>query len=378
MKKYFLLTPGPTPVPPEVAQKEALPILHHRTSEFEQIFKEVSEGLKYIFQTKNDVYILTSSGTGAMESAVANLLNRDDEAIVASCGNFGDRWAKICNTYGVKVTKIDAEWGTAVDPLKIEKALKDNPKIKAVYTTHTETSTGVVNDIKTIGDIAKKTSAVLVVDAISGLAGQELRMDDWNVDIVVSGSQKGLMCAPGLAFAAVGPKAWALAEQSTSPRFYLDYRAMRKSFAKNQTPYTPAVSLIVALGESIRQIKLEGIDNVFARTTRLATACRAGLKAIGLELFPDEKSACTVLTSVKVPANIDGDKIVKTLRQVYGISIAEGQDKLKGKIIRVAHMGYIDQFDLYVGLTGIEIVLSQLGHKVEFGKSIAAAQAVLK
>lgn len=377
MNKHFLLTPGPTPIPPEVAQKEALPILHHRTAEFGDIFVETIEGLKYAFQTKNDVFIITSSGTGAMESAVANLLSRGDEAIVASCGHFGNRWAKICEIYGIKAIKIEAEWGKCVNPQDVEQALKNNKQAKVVFTTHTETSTGAVNDLKAIGAIVKKTDAVLVVDAISGLIGQELRADDWNLDVVVSGSQKGFMCAPGLSFAAVGPKAWPLIEKSTSPRFYFDYRAMKKNIEKKQTPYTPAVTLIVSLAEAIRMIRKDGLENIFARTAKLAAACRAAIKAMGLELFADESCACTVLTSAKVPANIDGKKIVSMLRKEYGISIAGGQAALEGKIIRVAHMGYIDQFDLFVGLTGIEIVLSKLGYKVEFGKSIAAAQAVL-
>jgi aspartate aminotransferase-like enzyme len=361
-----------------VAQKESLPILHHRTAEFSELFGEVIEGLKYVYQTKNDVFLMTSSGTGAMESAAANLLSKGDEAIVASCGNFGNRWVKICDAYGAKVIKIDAEWGKSVDPKKIEQTLKDNKQVKAVFTTHTETSTGVVNDLKTIGEIVKKSSAVLVIDAISGLAGQDLRTDEWNLDVVVSGAQKGLMCAPGLSFVAIGPKAWPLIEKSTSPRFYFDYRAAKKSMQKTQTPYTPAVTLIVAMAESMRIIRKEGLENIFARTNRLALACRAGIKALGLELFADESCACTVLTSARVPSGIDGKKIVSTLRKEYGISIAGGQAVLEGKIIRFAHMGYIDQFDLYVGLTGLEIVLSQLGHKVEFGKSIAAAQQVFK
>lgn len=235
-----------------------------------------------------------------------------------------------------------------------------------------------MNDLKAIGEIVRKTDAVLVVDAISGLAGQDLRTDEWSLDVVVSGSQKGLMCAPGLAFAAISPKAWALIEKSSSPRFYFDYRTMRKSIPKRETPYTPAVTLIVALAESLRIIRKEGLENIFARTIKLSRACRAGIKALGLELFAEESCACTVLTSVKVPSNIDGKKIVSILRKEYGISIAGGQSVLEGKIFRFAHMGYIDQFDLYVGLTGLEIVLSQLGHKVEFGKSIAAAQQVLK
>lgn len=374
MKKYFLLTPGPTPIPPEVAQKESLPILHHRTSEFGEIFSEVIEGLKYVFQTKDDCFLLTSAGTGSMESAVANLLSPGDEAIVASCGKFGNRWEKICKIYGTRVTKIDAEWGTAVSPQEIKEKLNKN--IKAVFTTHTETSTGVVNDLKTIGEIVDKTDAVLVIDAISGLCGQPLYKDDWKLDVVVSGSQKGFMCAPGLSFISINQKAWNLVEKSASPRFYFDYREMKKSIAKNQTPFTPGVSLIVALAEAIKMIKKEGLENVFKNTEKLAKATRAGVKALNLELFAKEDAACNVLTSAKLPENIDGDKLVSTLRKEFGISIAGGQDKLKGKIFRIAHMGYIDQSDLTVGLNGVETMLKRFGHKVTPGKAVSAFKEI--
>ena len=377
MKKHFLLTPGPTPIPPEVALKEALPILHHRTSEFGEIFVNVIEGMKYVYQTKNDTFILTSSGTGSMEAAVVNLLSAGDKVIVAACGVFGNRWEKICAAYGVSVVKIDAEWGKCVDPSKIEQALKSNPDVKAVYTTFTETSTGVVNDLKTIGEVVSKTGAVLVVDAISGLGGQDLRTDEWKLDVVVSGSQKGLMLAPGLAFVTVSPKAWGLVEKSKLPKFYWDYKKMKKSIDTKETPFTPAVTLIVALAESISMIKKDGLEKVFARSNKLARAARAAMKALNLTLFADEKCACDVLTSANVPANVDGGKIVKMLRDEFGISIAGGQETLKGKIIRVAHMGYIDQFDLFAGLVGLEMVLAKLGHKIEPGKAIAAAEEIL-
>ncbi|OIO72204.1 MAG: class V aminotransferase [Elusimicrobia bacterium CG1_02_37_114] len=377
MKKYFLLTPGPTPIPPEVAQKESLPILHHRTSEFGEIFNEVIEGLKYVFQTKEDCFLLSSSGTGAMESAVANLISPQDDVLVASCGNFGDRWEKICKIYKANVTKIDAEWGTAVNPQEIKDKLEKNRNIKAVFTTHTETSTGVVNDLKTIGEIVSKTSAVLVIDAISGLAGQPLFKDEWKLDVVVSGSQKGLMCAPGLSFIAINQKAWNLVEKSTSPRFYFDYKLMKKSIPKKETPFTPAVSLIVALAEAIRIIKKEELENIFKNIEKLAKATRAGVKALNLELFAKEEVACNVLTSAKLPENIEGDKLVGDLRKEFGISIAGGQDKLKGKIFRIAHMGFIDQFDVIVGLSGIETMLKRAGHNITPGKAVSAFKEVL-
>jgi aspartate aminotransferase-like enzyme len=275
------------------------------------------------------------------------------------------------------VIKIDAEWGDCVDPSKIEGVLKSNPDVKAVYTTQTETSTGIVNDLKTIGEIVSKTSAVLVVDAISGLAGQDCKTDDWKLDVVVSGSQKGLMMAPGLAFVSVSQKAWDLAAKSKLPKFYWDYNKMKKSVGTKETPFTPAVTLIVSLAESISLIKKDGLENIFTRTERLAKATRLAMKALNLSLFAKEHCACNVLTSASVPATVDGNKIVKMLREEFGISIAGGQETLKGKIIRFAHMGYIDQFDLFAGLVGLEIVLNRLGHKVEPGKSVAAAENIL-
>lgn len=375
MKKHYLLTPGPTPIPPEVALKESLPILHHRTSEFGVIFSEVAEGLKYVFQTKNDVLIMASSGTGAMESSIVNLLNPVDEVLVASCGNFGERWAKILESFGIKPVTIAAEWGKAVDVHEVSKALMAHPQIKAVYTTFTETSTGVSNDIEAIGRLVDSTPAVLVVDAISGLVGQKFLTDDWKVDVAVSGSQKGLMLAPGLAFASVSPKAWKLAEEAKLPRFYWDWRKMKKSIATKETPFTPAITLIVALSESIKMIKSKGIENVWNECSLLAKASRAGMKALGLELFG--QPACEVVTSAKVPDAIDGGKIVKMLREEYGVSIAGGQGALKGKIIRFAHMGYIGKADILVGFACLEMVLARLGHKLQKGSGVAAAEEVL-
>jgi serine---pyruvate transaminase len=372
MKKQFLLTPGPTPIPPEVSSKEGLPVMHHRTAEFSAIFQEVIENLKYAFQTKNDVFLIASSGTGALESAVCNLLSPGDTALVASSGVFGDRFIKMIEVYGAKAVVLREPDGHAVIPQKIEDALKQNPNAKAVFATHTETSTGIVNDIAAIGKIVAKTSAVFVVDAVSGLVGQELRADDWHIDVVCTGSQKGLMAAPGLGMVCVSPKAWPLVEASKSPRFYFDWRKMKKSVAEKQTPFTPPVTVIVAQAEALRQIKQEGIENVFARHAWLAGATRAAVQALGLALFA--KNPCNVLTSITVPAGIDGKAIVKRLRENYGVSIAGGQADLVGKIVRLAHMGYMERFDVIIGISALEMMLHELGHKVELGKGVAAAE----
>jgi aspartate aminotransferase-like enzyme len=309
-----------------------------------------------------------------MEMAVVNVVSAGDKVIVASCGNFGDRWIKIAQSCGVNTVQACVPWGNVVKPSEIEKALKENPDAKAVYTTFTETSTGVVNDIKTIGEIVAKTNAILVVDAVSGLVGQEFHTDDWKVDIAVSGSQKGFMLAPGLSFITLSEKAWKTVESSKTAKFYFDIKKYKKSYATNETPFTPPVTLIVALQESIRLIKEKGLENLWNDYKLLAKAARAGMKALGLELFGEVP--CEVVTSAKVPEAIGG-KIVKTLREKYGVSIAGGQGDLKGKIIRFAHMGFIGKADLLVGFACLEMTLSELGVNITKGSGVAAAEEAL-
>ena len=315
---------------------------------------------------------MASSGTGALESAVSNLLSPGDTALVASSGVFGDRFANISEVYGIKVVLIREPDGRIVPPPKIEDALKKNPAIKAVFATHTETSTGVVNDIAAIGKMIARTPAILVVDAVSGLLGQELRTDDWKVDVVCTGSQKGLMTAPGLAMVSVSSKAWPLVETSKSPRSYFDWRKMKKSVTEKQTPFTPPVTILVAQAEALRLIKQEGIDHVLERHAWLAQATREAVNAMGLKLFAEVP--CNVLTSIVVPEGIDGKAIVKRMREEYGVSIAGGQGDLVGKIIRLAHMGYMDRFDVIVGISALEMMLNELGYKGELGKGVAAAE----
>jgi len=376
MKKYYLLTPGPTPVPPTVAAKASLPILHHRTHEFGEIFSRVINGLKGIFLTKGDVLLLSTSGTGSMESTVANLLSPNEEAIIAACGVFGERWGKICQAYGAVPIYVRDEWGKPTNPEAIRQALKEHPRAGAVFLTHTETSTGTANDLKAIGDFIKSTDAVCVVDSISGLAGQELRMDDWHLDCVVSGSQKGLMCPPGLAMVALSEKAWKKVERAKLPRFYWDYKTIKASVPKGETPWTPPVTLIVAMEEAIRLIQEEGLEAVWKRHSGLARAAQAGLKALGLKLF--SSAPCTVLTAAQVPEGINGDEVVKRMRVELGVSIAGGQERLKGKIVRLAHMGYMDASDLVVGLSALERMLSLMGYSVpEPGRAGREVQANL-
>jgi aspartate aminotransferase-like enzyme len=375
MRKNYLLTPGPTPLPHQVCEAMARPIIHHRTPQFQAILKEATEGLKYVFQTKNDVFILASSGTGAMEAAVVNLLSSGDAALVIQGGKFGERWTEICQAYGVHVETIDVEWGKAVDPVQVKNRLKSNPKIRAVFATLCETSTGVVYDIEGMGKIIKDTDAVLVVDAVSGLGAIDLKTDEWFCDVVVSGSQKGLMLPPGLGFISISAKAAKLIENSKSPRYYLDLKKAKKALDKTDTPFTPAITLIIALNEALKMLKEDGLEKVFLRHKKMADATRKAVGALGLELFAPTASS-DVVTAVKVPSNIDGEKLVKTMRDNYGVTIAGGQDELKGKVFRIAHMGYIEESDIIVAISCLEKVLTQMGYKFNLGQGVKAAEEV--
>jgi aspartate aminotransferase-like enzyme len=375
MKKEYLLTPGPTPLPPQVSLAMAKPIIHHRTPQFQEILKEASLGLKWAFQTANDVFIISSSGTGAMEAAVINLLSGGDTALVVQGGKFGERWTEIAKAYGISLEIINVEWGRAVSPAEINKRLKSNPQIKAVFATLCETSTGVDNDIQAIAAVVKESSAVLVVDAISGLGAVDLKTDAWGVDVVVAGSQKGLMLPPGLGFITLSHKAWKLVEASKSSRYYLDLRKAKKALDKNDTPFTSSITLIVALNEALKIMQQDGLENIFKRHKIMADATRAAMQALGLELFAP-LAASGGVTAVKVPAGIDGEKLVKTMRDTYGVTIAGGQDELKGKVFRIAHMGFIAESDIIMGLSCLEKVLTQMGYKFTLGVGVAAAQNV--
>ena len=376
MDKRYLLAPGPTPIPPEVLLTMAEPIVHHRAPVFEKILQEVRDGLKYLFQTKNEVLIFASSGTGAMEGAITNTLSAGDKALVVEGGKFGERWANICKAFGVKAQVLSVAWGQSIDSDQIAKVLKQDPSIKAVFTQATETSTGVLYPIQEIAAVVSGCSGtILVVDAISHLGAVELPMDEWKVDIIVAGSQKALMLPPGLAFAALSEKAWGFVEKSTLPKFYFNFKKELKNLTQNQNAYTPAVSLIVGLAKSLQKIREEGLANVFARHAQLAKATRAAMLALGLDLYAPQAYSNAV-TAVKTPAGIDGQKVVKILRDKYNLTIAGGQDQAKGKIFRIAHLGYVDQFDVIMGVAAVEMTLRELGHTVELGRGVQAAMQV--
>jgi aspartate aminotransferase-like enzyme len=376
MKRNLLLTPGPTQIPPDVCEALGRPIIHHRTPQFQEYLKEAVEGLKYIFQTKNDIYFLAASGSGAMESAVCNIASPGDKVITAEGGKFGERWAELCEAYHIDAHVIKVKWGTAVTAKDIETALKENKNAKAVFVTLCETSTGVTTDIKAIADVVRKTDAVLVVDGVSGVGITDLKMDEWGVDVVVSASHKGFMLPPGLAFVAVSPKAYQLVEASKSSRYYFDYRKCKKAMESVDTPFTPPIGIVIALVVSLRKMREEGLEKLFAHYARLAKGTREAAKAIGLSVFPQESCYSNVLTAISIPSTVNGEKLVKAMRDTHGISVAGGQDELKGKIIRIAHMGCIDEYDILTGISCLEKVLKEMGHSFTMGAGVSAAQKV--
>ena len=376
IKKYYLLSPGPTPVPENVLAAAAEPIIHHRTPEFSKIFMEVTEGLKYIFGTKEDVYILTSSGTGAMEAAVVNVLSPGDKAITINGGKFGERWGNICKAYGIQHKEIVLEWGQDYTKDELEAELKANPDLKAIFCQLSETSTGAIFDIQGYGEVVSKTNAILVVDGISGAGVMPCPMDDWKVDIFLSGSQKSFMIPPGLAYIAFSQKAWKLVETAKCPKFYFDVKKAKKNLADKTTPWTPGISLIIQQKKSLDIIMAMGLEKLFAHHRILGDATRAGVKALGLELLA--KKPGNILTAVKTPAGIEGSKIVKTMQGKYMAYIAGAQDPHKGKFFRIAHLGYMGGFDIITALTALEMTLSDLSYKFELGASVKAAEPILR
>lgn len=371
LKKNYIYAPGPVSVPPQVLTAIGKPIIHHRSADFDPLFSRCNEGLKYVFQTKNPVLTLASSGTGAMEASVVSTVSPGDKVISIEGGKFGERWGEIANAYGMAVNKVDVEWGTSVDPQRIADELKKNPDTKAVFATLTETSTGTLTDIKALGQVVKDTEALLVVDAVSGLAADELRTDEWNVDVVTTGSQKALMLPPGLGFVSLSEKARAAVGRSKAPKFYFSLSKALKEYEKNTTPFTPGVSLLFGLDVSLDMLKAEGMEEVWKRHARLAEAARRAMKAIGCELY--SKQPANAVTAVNVPAGIEGGKIVKMLREQLGIIIAGGQGHLKGKIFRFATLGWYNEFDTISIIQGIEGVLQQLGHSFKTGAGVSAA-----
>ena len=374
MSKKRLMTPGPTQVPEGALLGMARQMEHHRTPEFRGLMAEVLAGLKYVFATENDVLVLASSGTGAMEAAVVNLVPRGGKAIVLESGKFAERWRKICETFGIEVVRYEVPWGEAFAAAEVARLLDQHPDAVTVFATLLETSTGMGHDIESIGRIVAPTEALLVVDGISGVGVMECRTDAWGIDVLAVGAQKALMTPPGLAFLAVSPAAWRQIESIDRPAFYFDLLAYRKALRDFDTPYTPAIPLIRALAESLRAIRAVGIEEVWARAKLLAQAIRAGIEALGLRLVADRPA--DGMTAVYFPKNLDGKGFLDRLESRFGVKFAGGQGPMKDKIFRIAHLGLTDELDILASLAAIELVLAEMGQPPKLGDGVAAASRV--
>jgi aspartate aminotransferase-like enzyme len=374
MRKYHLLAPGPTPVPPEVLEALARPLVHHRTKDFEAIFQEIREGLSWLYQAEGDVITLAASGSGGMEATVANLLSPGEKALIVEGGKFGERWVEICAAYGVETDILSVEWGRSVNVDEIEARLKAGGH-RALFVQASETSTGAKHDVRKIAETTRRVSpdTLIGVDAITALGVYDIQPSEWDLDAVITGSQKALMLPPGLAFVWLSARAWAAAEVSRSPRYYFDLRIERKIQAKNTTAWTPAISLIAGLKVAFDMMRKEGLENIFARHARLAAGTRAAFSALGLEIFPKDLLSESV-SAVSVPDGIDGKAIPRLMQGAQGITIAGGQGHLTGKIFRIGHMGYVDESDIFAAIGGLEAVLAGLGHGLTKGAGLVAAQ----
>ena len=377
--KLMLMIPGPTPVPEAALLALAKHPIGHRTSEFSNLLAEVTENLKWLHQTESDVLMLSASGTGAVEAGIINFLSPGDRVLVGCNGKFGDRWAEFAQAYNLQVEKVTAEWGQPLDPaLFAEKLQADTEKqIKAVIITHSETSTGVLNDLETINRYVKEHGeALMIVDAVTSLGAVNIPMDAWGLDVVASGSQKGYMIPPGLGFVAVSPKAWEAYKTAKLPKYYLDLGKYRKSTAKNTTPFTPPVNLMVALQTTLRMMKDEGLESIFARHQRLTNATRAAIQGLNLPLFAADSCASTAITAV-APERVEAEQIRAILKKKFDIALAGGQDHLKGKIFRIGHLGFVSDRDILSAISSLEVALRELGYEgFTPGAGIAAAARV--
>jgi aspartate aminotransferase-like enzyme len=375
MIKHYLLSPGPTPIPNEVALAMSETMIHHRTPQFNKVFEQSREGLKKLFGTKNDVLMLASSGTGAMEASVANLFSPADKVLVINGGKFGERWLNIANAFGLHPIELKVQWGRAVEVEAVEKQLRAHPDLKGVMIQASETSTTVLHPVKEIAKLTKN-GPLFLVDGVTAVGVVSVPLDDWGIDVLVTGSQKALMLPPGLGFIALSDRAWERTKQATLPRFYFDLNLERKSQQKGSGAFTPAVSLIFGVRASLDMMQREGLDKVYARHARMSRATRAAATALGLKLLaPDSPSPAA--TGVYLPEGIDADQVLDYLRDHMNITLAEGQDQLKGKVIRIAHVGYMGAFDVITAVAALEMALRKFGVELPFGKGVAAAQEVL-
>jgi aspartate aminotransferase-like enzyme len=376
--KQYLMTAGPTPLPPAVSQVMAEPMLYHRAPAFIEVYARVLDRLKQVFQTANEVQVFASSGSGAMESAVANLVRPGEPALVASCGKFGERWAELCDAYGAETVHWETEWGRKVDPGELDRTLAEHEGVEVVFTTVSETSTGVVNDVKELTEVAHRHGALIAVDAVSAMGAIPIPQDELGVDVVVAGSQKALMAPPGLGFASANDAALERAAAAPGRRYYFDWERTVEGQRKDppDTPFTPAVGLILALDVALGLIEQEGLEAVYERHRLLGRATREAARAVDLDTLGEAAENANVVTAIALPESIDGAKVPKLMRDRFGVTIAGGQGHLKGKIARIAHCGYFGAFDIVVTIAALEMTLRELGHELELGAGVAAAQRV--
>ena len=375
IRKQRLLTPGPTPLHPRGLQAMMASDIHHRTEDFRNVYRSVLTGLKEVLGTSHDVLVFSSSGTGAMEAAVSNLFSRGDKVIVCTAGKFGERWVEMAAAFGLEATVLKAEYGDAVGAERVEAALAAEPGVRGVFVQASETSTGVAHDVHAMAQAVAKTGAIFIVDGITGIGTMPLDIDGWGLDVLVGGSQKAFMIPPGLGFLAISPKAWRFTETATLPHYYFDLKKEKKNAAQGESAWTPSTSLLLALGATLEYIKQMGMPKLVENAQLLARATRAAATALGLELFAPHSPAASV-TAVKAPNGWDSGVIVKEFRNRFGQIIANGQGSMKGKIFRIAHLGYFDFADLFGVIAGLELILNANGYPVEYGTGVAAVQKV--
>ncbi|MEO7804885.1 MAG: alanine--glyoxylate aminotransferase family protein [Actinomycetota bacterium] len=376
----ILMTPGPTPVPHFVLEAQAAPLVYHRGPGFAKLLNEVVDGVRWLLETTSDVIVYSSSGTGGMEGAVANLVSQGDKVLVVSVGYFGERFRTICERFGCEVTYLGYEWGQVAKAPDVAKALDADPEISMVFVQHSETSTGVVNDVESIARVVRERNRLMVLDAISSAGAIDIRMDDWGIDVCIGGSQKALGASPGVAFVAVGPRAWEAHRKSTAPRFYWDWTAYKDAFERPEaeSPWTPAISVIAGLAASMRQARAEGRAEILNRHALLARAVKSGIQALGLDLMGEDPERAVVVTAVRTPEGLTDTQIVGSLRSKHGIVVAPGQGPLKGQVFRIGHLGWFEPLDIIRFFAALELVLADLGYTVKFGSAVAAAEEVLR
>jgi serine---pyruvate transaminase len=372
-EKRYLVTPGPTPVPPEVLAATAQPMIHHRGPDFRATLARVIERLKQVFLTENEMLTFTSAGTGVMESAVQNLCSPGDRVLVVSHGYFGERFAAIADAYGCDLVHLRYAWGESPSAEEVGEKLEEIGDAKAVFLTHSDTSTGVVSDLRSIAERLNGTDAIVVVDAISSLAAVPLETDAWGLDVVITSSHKALMCPPGLAFASVSQRAFAVSRAAATPRYYFDWDRTRAAQERGENPFSPAISLYLGLDVALEMILRERLEAAYERHVRLGRACRAGVKAMGLELFSPDEDRAAVVTAIRMPSEVDGQAVVLSMRERSGVTIIGGQGEVRGKIVRIGHIGYVDVFDVTTALAALEVAMIEAGAEVERAAAVTAA-----